>query len=141
MNEENIHSIKIHNKHGDVVGEFVPKPSVKGLLMGMFSIEKRWNPLAIEKWAWLTSLHIAKFYEIAWKAGFLEDTPDSVRKLFEKCDGTFCFACKNMSVRPHFLFGRLLGYSCTTKNCPTHDVIIPKTLVRRIDEMPDYSLE
>ena len=138
MNNERVQDIKIHNNHGDVIGQLLP--TTKTYLLGLIYISKQGNPLLMERWAWLTSFYIAKLYERAVNAGLLQDTPESVRELFGKLEGTFCFSCQKFSVRPKFVVGKLLGYSCTTENCQTYGVIIPKTLVRKIDEMPNYPL-
>jgi len=136
MNKEKIQDIKIHNKHGDVISQLLP--TRKTYLLGIIYISRQENPLLMEEWAWLTSLCIANLYEVAVKVGLLEDSPESVRNLFDKIGGSFCCSCQQFSVRPKFVFGKLLGYSCTTRNCQIHDVIIPKTLVIKIDEMPNY---
>ena len=132
--------IKIHNKHGEIVGELLPR----SWLIDALGIKLDYPP-AIEKLAWLNSGAIAIILKTAWKLGILKDTkdyPDAVKRLLReleaKSGGTICFACQESSV---VLLGRFRGFSCKTRNCLMHGVIIPTILVSRIDEMPDYSLE
>lgn len=139
--------IRIHNRRGEIVEELLPR-SWRILIDALgFKLD---YPPAIEKWAWLNSLYLAELYRIVGQVGYIDATDGSarklfdgsVRKLFDRLEGAVCFACLCPSVRPQFLFGRLLGgYFCTTKSCLMHEVTIPPFLVNRTDEMPDYSLE
>ncbi len=128
--------IKIHNKNGEITGELY----YRSIINDFFDLHIDYPP-TIEKWAWFNSKVISKIYEHAWRFGILKDTSDSAKELYDKIGGSICFVCQKTSVRPYLRFKKLCGYYCTTKNCIMHEFIIPKTLVYKIDEIPDYSLE
>jgi len=137
--------IRVHNKYGEIVGELLPRSWLLDALG--FKLD---YPPTIEKWAWLNSLYLNEFYKIVGQVKYIEATDGSVgqlfdgsiRKLFDGIKGTTCFACKNPSFHPHSLYRRWpSGYSCTTKDCLMHAVVVPASLLNITDEMPDYSSE
>ena len=136
----------IHNKRGEQVVQLVETPTaaLKSTLLTLVFVKHSY-PTVVEKWAWLNAYIIAVIIKTSWNLRLIENSSASAYKLMDefatKNGGASCFCCRKPSVSVKRIFGRGYGFSCKTKNCVLHKLIIPGELVQRADEMPDYSSE
>lgn len=125
-------SVKVHNKQGKVICKIERPAAWKDILLSFTPVSRGWKePLEVERWAVEAARQIAhweaKGYELSIENGVLLYDP-----------GALCPACLNYSITPlHYRRHlELVGYSCDTEDCPMRNLVIPKILVERVDELP-----
>jgi len=148
---------KIRNRYGKVLCEIKCPSPLWGELLPFVRVYQAWEDVRwVERWAWAEAQVIDAKRNIVTESLTAQMLKAAEESLDEKVSLTVsskdlycypCIVCGQETVVPvhtkwfGLVWGSFQGYTCVNDDCPMKKAVIPKILIERITEMPEFDIE